>query len=311
MHGNSKRARRDRGGSRGLFQKRKPSASAVWVALLLAATCSLSQAQSSEDPGILRVHNSPALQANEPLRIAEGEYAIFKEYDGIGPVDAEIFHFQEDWRLSRTPDGNYEVEGTRSFESPEHFPRQIHFLLRLSPQLQLMEVQEDTSLTWFWRSAPLACVFLPQQLRCAAWGKDPRQEADLSLSMERPYAFSWPLSAFSLGALTRQCDYHSGQTMEVEFVDIEQPSSDLPLMPIITNGTLRFLGQENVTVAGTNWLANKFELRAFLSPLPRKSILWVSQGGLLLELDAEREMGPKGRLELTRLERATAGSLFP
>lgn len=73
-------------------------------------------------------------------------------------------------------------------------------------------------------------------------------------------------------------------------------------MPIITSGKLRFRGQEPIAVAGKSWQADKFELEAHLSPLPRKPLLWVSADGLLLAIEAERESGPKGRLELTRLE---------
>jgi hypothetical protein len=249
--------------------------------------------------------------APEPVKIAEGTYAIFKEYGGIGPVDAEIYNFHEDWSISRTVDGNYQVEGTRSFESPKDFPREVNFLLRMSPHLQLIEAQEDTWLVWISHSAPLTCVFLPKQLQCSMAGKDPRKNPDLSLSMDKPYAFSWPLSAFSLAALTGQCDRFSGRSMDVQFVDVEQPSNDLPLMPITTNGTLRFIGPDKVMVAGRSWDADKFELRAFMSPLPRKSVLWISKGGLLLVLEAEREFGPKGRLELTRFEEEAPSSLFP
>jgi len=249
--------------------------------------------------------------APEPVEIAKGTYAIFKEYGGIGPVDAEIYNFHEEWSISRTVDGNYQVEGTRSFESPKDFVREITFLLRLSPHLQLIEAQEDTSLVWISRSAPLTCAFLPKQLQCSMAGKDPRRNPDLSLSMDKPYAFSWPLSAFSLAALAGQCDHLPGSSMDVQFVDIEQPSNDLPLMPMTTNGTLRFIGRDKVTVAGKNWDADKFELQAFMSSLPRKSVLWISKGGLLLVLEAEREIGPQGRLELTRFEEKSPSSLFP
>ena len=34
-----------------------------------------------------------------PLEIANGEYAIFREYGGIGPDDAEIYDFHEDWSI--------------------------------------------------------------------------------------------------------------------------------------------------------------------------------------------------------------------
>jgi hypothetical protein len=247
----------------------------------------------------------------EPVEIAEGEYSIFKDYGGVGPVDAEIYNFHENWSISRTEDGNYEVEGTRSFESPKDFPKEITFVIRLSPQLQLIEAREYTSLIWVPRSAPVTCVFFPRQLECSANGKDPRENPDLSLFLDNPYAFSWPLSAFSLATLTLQSDHHPGRSMDVQFVDIEQCSNDVPLMPVTTNGKLRFIGPDKVVVAGKTWDADKFELQTFISPLPRKSVLWVSKGGLLLELEAKPEIGPKGRLELTRFEQESPLSVFP
>lgn len=269
------------------------------------------QAVTRNGPGSAPTSPAHAEKSAEPLAIAEGEYTIFKEYGGIGPVDAEIFDFREDWSISRTADGNFEVEGNRSFESPQNFPREIRFSVRLSPELQFIEAREDTSLVWIPRSAPLSCVFLPKQLECSSGGKDRTKNPAVSLSMDKPYAFSWPLSAFSLAALTRRSDHHPGRSMDVQFVDIEQPSSDLPLMPITTNGTLRFIDEEKVTAAGSSWEADKFELQAFMSPLPRKSMLWVSKEGLLLILEAEREIGPKGRLELTHFKRESPSQLFP
>lgn len=282
------------------------------LAVILLAICLEGQTNSTNTPKFSKISNLPPVQADaEPIEIAEGEYAIFNEYGGVGPVDAEIYNFHEDWSLSSTPDGKYEVEGTREFESPKDFPTEIHFLVRLSHQLQLTEAREDTSLIWVLRSAPLTCVFRPQQLLCAASGHDPEKNADVSLALDKPYAFSWPLSAFSLAALTSRLDRHPGRSIEVQFVDIEQPSSELPIMPIITNGTLRFIGQENIFAAARNWEADKFELQAFMSPLPRKSLLWISKGGLLLVLEDERANGAKGRLELIRFEQESPSSIFP
>lgn len=283
----------------------------VLAVSLVSSSYTAGQTASPHEP-VSKPPNSLRPQAETgPVKIAEGAYAIFKAYDGIGPVDAEIFNFHEDWSLSRTADGNYRIEGLRNFESPKDYPLEVRFFLRLSPKLQLIEAQEDTSLVWIPRSAPLTCVFLPKQLQCSTNGKDPRRNPELSLSMDNPYAFSWPLSPFSLAALTRQSDHDPGRSLDLQFVDIEQPSHNLPVMPITTNGTLRLIGQEKILAAGKSWNADKFELQVFMSPLPRKSVLWVSKGGLLLVLAAEREIGPKGRLELTRFEQESPSSIFP
>lgn len=282
------------------------------VSAALIASTSFVHAQDSRGFPTANPNTLPGVQPQPgQFEIAEGEYAIFKEYGGLGPGDAQIFNFHEDWHLSQTADGKYEVQGTRSFESPKDFPWVIGFLVRLSPQLQLLEAQEETSLLWVPHSAPLTCVFLPEQLQCSTSGKDPRENPDISLSMDKPYAFSWPVSVFSLAALTRRSEHQPGVLMDVQFVDIEQPSNDLPILPFITNGTLRFMGPDKVVVAGKTWDSDRFELQAFLPPLPRKSLLWISKGGLLLVLEAEDEIGPKTRLELSRFRQTFPSSAFP
>ena len=286
---------------------------AFLVLAISLVSCSYTNGQAaSPDEPVSKPTNSLRPQAETgPVEIAKGAYAILKEYGGIGPVDAEIFNFHEDWSLSRTADGNFRVEGLRNFESPKDYPREMRFFVQLSPKLELIEAQENTSLVWIPRSSPLTCVFLPKQLQCSTNGKDPRKNPEMSLSMDNPYAFSWPLSPFSLAALSRQSDHNPGRSLDLQFVNIEQPSNNLPVMPITTNGTLRFIGHEKILAAGRSWDADKFELQAFMSPLPRKSVLWVSKGGLLLVLEAEREIGPKGRLELTRFEQESPSSIFP
>jgi hypothetical protein len=84
----------------------------------------------------------------ERVEIAEGEYTPNKEYGGVGPIESGIFNFHESWALWRTPTGDYEVEGTRSFESPKDFPREIGYWLHLSSELQLIEAKEYAPLIW-------------------------------------------------------------------------------------------------------------------------------------------------------------------
>ncbi len=48
-----------------------------------------------------------------------------------------------------------------------------------------------------------------------------------------------------------------------------------------------------VVAAGKSWLADKFELQAGMPVVPRKSLLWISAGGLLLKVEAQREVGPQ------------------
>jgi hypothetical protein len=253
---------------------------------------------------------APSEGKQEGIEIAQGEYIIYKEYGGVGPIESEIFNFHEKWTMRRTSAGDYEVEGVRSFECPKDFPRDITFWLHLSPELQLIEAKEYTPLIWVPRSSPLACTFSANKVQCSANGKDPAINPDLSLAVDRPYAFSWPLSPFSMATLARQADRRLGRVTDVELVEISQPSPSNPVMPIITSGRIRFLGREQIAIAGKDWLSDKFELVAFISSLPRKSLLWVSTNGLLLKVQAQRDIGPQGMLELTRFEDRAGLPLF-
>ncbi len=283
--------------------------------LVLLALALATGYAAGQDRVIAGVSSLPAILSAsqdkpERVEIAEGEYTIFKEYGGVGPIESEIFNFHETWAMWRTSAGDYEVEGTRSFECPKDYPRDVRFWLHLSSDFQLIEAKEYTPLIWIPRSGPLACSFSQKTLQCSANGKDPGNNRDLSLSMDKPYAFSWPLSAFSVAALTRQADKRPGRITQVQLVEIAQPSPSNPVMPITGGGTLRYLGQDHVVAAGKNWSADKFELQARMPDVPHKSLLWVSGSGLLLKIEVQREIGPKGTLELTRFEDRTGSPLF-
>ena len=233
--------------------------------------------------------------------IAEGEYTISTEYGGVGPIETEIFNFHETWQMWRSAEDHYEIEGTRHFESPKDVTHDIRFWLRLSPQLRFEESEERIPI-WIGRSGLLMCTFRPTTVHCSTDGDEAASKVDFSLSMEKPFAFSWPASPFSIAALTRQADKRAGHVTEVQFVEVGQNSPTGPVVPIVTSGRIRFLGRAMIATAGKDWQADKFELDAFMSSLPRKSTLWVSDSGLLLKLEALPQAGPRGTLELTRFE---------
>jgi len=124
--------------------------------------------------------------------------------------------------------------------------------------------------------------------------------------MDKPYALSWPLSAFSIAALRRQIDRRIDRTTEIQLVEIEQPDPVRPVTAMITSGKIRCLRTESVAIAGKAWIADKFQLDAFMSSLPRKSLLCISEDGILLKLEAQSATGYKERLELTRFDSRSA-----
>lgn len=240
----------------------------------------------------------PSSSAQKPDRtkVAEGEYKITTEGDlGVGPIQTEIFHFSETWTLWRTTAG-FEVEGTRTYESPRDTQHRDRFVANLAPSMQLLSVKEFAHLVFRQDSGPLTCDLLPRLLRCDSGAKDPTQRVDAQIAMDRPYCIIWPLSAFSLASLTRATSTVE-QPVVIQLVQFEQISEHLPVLAIRSDGLLRYHGQSEatLTVSDKNWHPKVYHLTAV--PI-RDMEIWTSDRGLLLA--AEKPGWPGGRMELVK-----------
>jgi hypothetical protein len=226
-------------------------------------------------------------QAFERVRIAEGEYQVYRDADesGIGPFSPAVYNFREDWVLWRLPDGNLEVEGARHYDSPEGEPHMDAFSVRLSPQFKVLHLTELRKLRWRPDSGPLACDFLPGNLDCSSGAKDPRQNIRLNLPRLHPsYGFLWPVSAFSLGNITRFAERQADHPIIVDMIEVDEPKNEEPVFASVLEGSLSFLGREEIRVAGVRWSADKFELRV---PMHPPFLIWTSPQGLLLDFTEE------------------------
>ena len=242
---------------------------------------------------------SVAAQQGDRVKVAEGEYRVSEEGDlGVGPVETEIFHFRESWTLWRMQNGEYEVEGDRTFESPRNYIRDNRFIARLTHNLQLVEVKEFRQLRFRPDSGPLTCELLLHELRCSSAAKDPADAVDFDVATDRPYGFIWPLSAFSLGGLTRAASPQVGQPVLIQVVQLQELNDVLPVLPIRSDGFLKYLGQSDTpyVVSNRSWRPYVYELDA--SPI-RKMLIWTSPEGIVLS--AERPNWPKGKMQLVRL----------
>jgi hypothetical protein len=244
----------------------------------------------------------PLTRAQEPgrIKVAEGEYQVAVEDDlGIGPTETEIFHFRESWTLWRTTAGEYLVEGKRNFESPMGSPHENQFTAKLAHAFELLEVEEFAPLRFIQQSGPLRCTFLPQQLQCDAGAPGEAQALELRVTMDRPYGLLWPLSPFSLAALTHNRSANATKPSPVQVVQLDEISDVIPVLPIRSDGLIRSLGRSQVvfTVSGKSWYPNVYELTA--SPV-RKMQIWTSPEGLLLA--ADRPGWPKSRVALVRFQ---------
>ena len=238
--------------------------------------------------GVRQTAQKPAAAAVQKPRkkVAQGEYVVSEQANGgaVGPFGEEVYNFHETWVLWRDVDGRYEVEGERRFESPEGTARSDRFVAELSRDLTITRVTEFSRLKWRSDSGPLTCEFLRNELHCSSNAKNPEQAIEVRIPMQKPFGLLWPISAFSLGGLTREAERDPRHATQIQLVSIEQPSADMPVSPMILDGELRYLGEENIEVAGLQRRAFKFSIKAALSP---EFIAWTTPNGLLLAVSVE------------------------
>ena len=105
--------------------------SAVLIILLFGSsiTIGFSQAASTQ-------HRVNA--AKERVRVAEGEYKIIRKANdgGIGPFADMVYGFRESWVLWRLPDGSFQVDGEREYESPKDELHRSRFAANLSSEFR-------------------------------------------------------------------------------------------------------------------------------------------------------------------------------
>lgn len=229
-----------------------------------------------------------AKSPSERTKVAEGEYVVLEGANGgaVGPFGEEIYNFHETWTLWRTAKGGYEVEGERRFESPKDITRSARFLVELSRDLTLTGVTEFSRLRWRRDSGPLTCKFLPGEFDCSSNAKDRKNDISLRIPMDHPFGLLWPISAFSLSTITREAERDARQATPIQLVSIEQPSADIPVNPMIREGELRYLGGENIDIAGQPHRAFKFSIKVALSP---ELVVWTSPKGILLKVGIQHE----------------------
>jgi hypothetical protein len=241
--------------------------------------------------------------STQRTKVAEGEYVVFEPANGgaVGPFGQEIYNFHETWTLWRNATRGYEVEGERRFESPKDVAHTNRFTAELSRDLTLMRLTEFARLKWKPDSGPLTCEFLRSELACSSHAKDSRKALDLKFPMKRPFGLIWPISAFSLSGITREAERDPTQPTRIQLVSIEQPSPQIPVSPMILDGDLRYLGEENLVVAGKPRRAFKFSIKCALSP---ELVIWTSQKGLLLSvaLQHDAKNWPEESLKLVHFQ---------
>lgn len=253
----------------------------------LGAVCALALGFLLLAPQRLPSAQARAAQQNAPnrVRVAEGEYQIIETLNGggVGPFAYMVYDFHETWTLWRRSDGTYDAEGQRNYESPKDEPHRGAFSVHLSHAFRILGLQEFRQLRWVPDSGPLTCDFSPSEIACASNAKDPAHNIKLDLPMHTDYGFLWPISAFSLGGITRSNDRNR---TPVQLITVDEPNPEHPIYTSILDGEVQYLGNEQVTVAGQRWDAEKFELQV---PTRPSFLIWTTPQGLLLAFAYEDE----------------------
>jgi hypothetical protein len=247
-------------------------------------------------------HSAP--QKVERTKVAEGEYSVYQRESGgaVGPFENAVFSFRESWTLWRTRDAKYEVEGERRFESPKDEPHRNRFQARLTHELRIESVKEYAKLRWRPDSGPLTCEFSGDRLHCSSNAKDPHQKVELEIPMRHTFGLLWPISPFSLSGITRAAGRCPNDVTPVQLVEVVEESVEAPVSPLVLDGHLRYLGQEEIRMARRKWRADKFALDV---PLHPGYLIWTSPEGILLSLavDEGARNEPPRRLDLVRYEK--------
>ncbi|HWF38529.1 MAG TPA: hypothetical protein VG322_08425 [Candidatus Acidoferrales bacterium] len=236
--------------------------------------------------------------------VAQGEYKVYRQTSdgGIGPFNPALHDFAESWTMWRLADGTLQVEGSRTYEAPQFEANKDGFMVHLSADFKILRVTEYKKLRWRPDSGPLTCDFGLTALDCNSGAQNPAQEIRLHLPLKPAYGFLWPISAFSLSNITRFSHRNPGDEIPVSMLTVDEPGPENPVLVSVLQGTLQFLNQEEITVAGHKWQADKFKLKVALYP---PLIIWTSRQGLLLDLTLENNsnrMTERG-MDLVRYER--------
>jgi hypothetical protein len=266
------------------------------AAMLFCSVASVSAQKPATPP---RAPASAGVQQTARTEVAEGEYALLQQPSG-DEHDSDVVSFREDWVLWRTPEGRFELEGSRHYESGTGVSHDANLSMRLSRYFQVLEAQYSPAFGGNVDPAEPACHFLPTEVRCMRADKV-ATGTHAPVEIGKPYAVTWPISPFTLAGLTRACPRAPGQTVNVQLIDVQQAGS-ASLHPLVSGGKLTYVGQERVLAAGQRWQADRYELvnsSLFFAP---RMLIWTSAQGLLLAAETERDSGPSVSLQLTRID---------
>ncbi len=252
-------------------------------ALMLLAPVSTINRRWHRDP--IRRPTPASIIADESGRrqlVAEGEYRL--RNGAHTAFMGAAFDFMESWILWRLSDGDFEVNGRRSYRTILNGLHDGEFFVHLSSDFRVSRMKYYSRLRWRADSGPLSCELTAHHVVCSSNAKVKGQEVRVDAAMCCPTAPIWPISLFSLSGITRATTRDIEISTPIQLLKVEELSKAEPVVSMILRGQLKYLGQEYVSVAGSESRADKFELQ---TPSYPPFLLWVSSSGLLLAFGPE------------------------
>lgn len=178
----------------------------------------------------------------------------------------------EKWTMRRTREGNLEVESVLRIEE-NHSVVSMNLLLLLTPQLHPLKATLSEA-----GRGDLIFEFNEKVFQIKG-----RKQAKLEI--ESPYDLFLPTPWF-LGSIVRRAKLEMGKTTKTKLILMDGESYDprIALMP--HEGTVQYLGPEDLSIGKYQINTHKFELDT--KALPWTLLVWITDEGIVVAYEDSR-----------------------
>lgn len=255
-----------------------------WVAVALLAvvliTCAHAFAQSKTRKRAAKKPAPAAPAAPVRTKIAEGRYQLLARE---GPSTNS---WEEPWTLYKTKTG-YEIEEQwKASREGNANTVIVDVSMVFSSGLYPIHVRIGSDLS----ANRLDCSMTMTEFRCTDGAKQ------TAMAVSGPYNFFLP-SPWLLSSIARRAPKKPDQPVPVKLVQMTGMGPDGPMV-VEHQSQVAYVGEDQVEVQGTRYLASIYEIRAPNAPV---IMAWLSPEGVVLMMqDAAK---PEQRMELVEFKR--------
>jgi hypothetical protein len=224
-------------------------------------------------------------QTVERKKVAEGEYLTSTD----NPYNKEE-RLRESWILWRIGDGQYVVESDLQFENEIATKAAFHHSIVLSQDLRPQEIKILALASP--EKNEIDVQLKPEEIRV----KDRNGESILKVPPR--YDIYYPLTPWSLSSFARRTRPVKDSGLAVEFVAMDEEGPKAPTALTLLWGRVRWIGREQVEVAGQRLSTEKYIIH--LGPYPGVFV-WLSEEGVVL--GSQSEENSKQKTETVRFRK--------